>query len=496
METARILSLERITKSFSGTKALDDVSFDLLAGEVHCLVGENGAGKSTLIKILSGAEHPDDGQITVFGRSFRHLTPRDSLALGISTIYQDVDLVTTLSVADNIFLGHELLTPMRFVDSNAQVDAAASLLRRLAIDIEPRAIVEDLSPAKQQMLQIVKALHKDTRILVMDEPTSSLGHEESRALTQLVRTLAARGLGIIYISHHLEEVFELGDRITVLKDGRRVAGYDRDQVLPDQIVHAMVGREASLFYAKERVPIGDVIVEVRGMTRGEVVRDVSFDVRRGEVFGIGGLVGSGRSELLRLLFGADMRDAGRLLIDGVDATPSSPRAAIDRGICLISEDRMGDNLFPARPVVENVAVVRNERGGAWLRGERPEVGRLVEALRISLRTVQQEVGSLSGGNQQKSVLARWLLSGARLFLFDEPTKGVDVGAKSDIYGLLTDLARAGKTVIMVSSDLPELLSMSDRIGVMRAGRMIATVAREEADEALLMNLFLGMQEAA
>lgn len=495
MTSERILRLQNISKSFAGTRALKDVSFDLAAGEVHCLVGENGAGKSTLIKILSGAETPDEGKIVLFDRAYPRFTPAEALHHGISTIYQDVDLVTTLTVADNIFLGHEIRTPFGMVDTHRQVDAARAIMERLSIDIEPRRLVEELSPAQRQTLQIVKALHREAKILIMDEPTASLGKEESVALMKLIGTLVDRGLGIIYISHHIDEVFEVGDRVTVLKDGRHVAHYARNESTPEQIVNDMVGRDAALFYTKEDVPIGDVVLEVRAYGRGTVVRDVSFDVREGEIFGIGGLVGSGRTELVKLMFGADRRDSGSLLLDGADVTPSSPRQAIANGICLIVEDRKEDALFLARPVLENIAVVRNERH-LLLAGERSATESMIDELRISLASINQEVGSLSGGNQQKTVLGRWLLSDARVFIFDEPSKGVDIGAKAEIYRFMTDLARQGNAIVMVSSDLPELLSMSDRIGIMRNGRMVATLPRAQATEQGLMNAFIGLSEVA
>jgi len=495
MNSTKILSLSGISKSYAGTHALDDVSFDLFAGEVHCLVGENGAGKSTLIKILSGAETPDEGEIVLFDRRYSSFTPSESLKHGISTIYQDVDLVTSLTVADNIFLGDETRTRLGFVDVKRQVKAAQALMERLSIDIEPGSLVQELSPAKRQTLQIVKALHRDAKILIMDEPTASLGKEESVALMRLIGALVARGMGIIYISHHLDEVFEVGSRITVLKDGRKVAHYSGRESRPEQIVNDMVGRDAALFFTKDKVPIGEVVLQVQNFGRGNLVQDVSFDVREGEIFGIGGLVGSGRSELVKLLFGADRRDSGVLILHGVDVTPTSPRQAIANGICLVAEDRKEDALFMSRPVLENITVVRNEQH-LFLDGERPAAQQQVDGMRISLANVMQEVSNLSGGNQQKTVIARWLLSKASVFIFDEPTKGVDIGAKAEIYRLMTNLAQQGKAIVMVSSDLPELLSMSDRIGIMRHGKMIAVVPREQETEQSLMNAFIGLSEVA
>jgi ribose transport system ATP-binding protein len=492
-----VLSVSGLTKSYGAQRpALSRVSFELHRGEVLCLVGENGAGKSTLIKILSGAVAPDAGTVTLGGREFSALTPREAMAQGVATIYQDVELIESLTVADNIFLGSEL--PGRLpltVDARAQAEEARRTLDLVHIDIDENAVVEELSAAQKQNLQIAKALHRDARILIMDEPTSSLGHEEKRSLMRLVRDLSARGIAVIYISHYLQEVFEIGDSILVLKDGEAVGRHRRAEVDVDAVVRSMVGRDASAFYRRERVPIGPVRVEVRGMRWAGVVEEVSFDVRAGEVFGIGGLVGSGRSELLGLLFGAVARDAGELRIDGARVEVRRPADAIRHRISFITEDRKRYAMFGPRSVVENVVVVHNELGGGALldrAGERRLAGGMVERLRIAVSGLEQEIGSLSGGNQQKAVIARWMLEDSDLYVFDEPTKGVDVGAKEEIYRLMVELARAGKSLIMVSSDMPELLSMSDRIGIMRAGRMVRVVDNAGIDEQLLVKEFIGI----
>ncbi len=488
-----ILTFNHISKYFSGTRALDDVSLDLRAGEVHCLVGENGAGKSTLIKILSGSEVPDQGEIVVYGASHRRLSTRQAIDLKIATIYQDVDLVETLTVADNIFLGAELLNRYGLVDTARQEEIASDIMGRLNIQIKPGALVEDLSPAQKQTLQLVKALHRDAKILIMDEPTSSLGRDETHALLELVRNLASQGIGIIYISHYLQEVFQIGDRVSVLKDGRKISSYEKNHFTIPQLIRDMVGRDADLFYKKETIAIGEPLLRVDNYSRGDVVRQVSFEVRRGEIFGIGGMVGSGRSELVNLLFGADKRDTGELYLEGRKITPNSPQAAVSSGICMITEDRKASGLFGVRPVSENVAIVKNEGGGFFinLRREAQLVREKVHQLSIQLATIDQDVDSLSGGNQQKVILSRWLMTGADVFIFDEPTKGVDIGAKEEIYRTMTDLARHGKGIIMISSDMPELLSMSDRIGVMRAGQLVNVVPAHEASEERLIKEYLG-----
>jgi ribose transport system ATP-binding protein len=497
MAAEKLLELVGITKDYAGTRALDGVSFDLDAGEVHCLVGENGAGKSTLIKILSGAVKPTSGRITILGGQYTHLAPRDSIALGISTIYQDFNLVSTLTVADNVFLGDEIMTPYGFVDRSRQLRKAGELLERLSIRIEPRELVGNLSPAQKQMLQLAKALHRDTRIIIMDEPTSSLGHEEAQALMRLVRSVVGTGgVGIIYISHFLKEVFEIGDRITVLKDGRRIGTHDRAAFDAEQVIREMVGRDAKMFYQKERTQIGDPILSAEDFSWGDAVRHVSFQVRQGEVFGIGGLVGSGRTELANLLFGAARADSGRLLLRGRDITAATPRQAIANGVSMICENRQEDGLFLLRPIRENIAVAKTERSGAVIRrrAEMSLVRGMMERFSIAASPVQQ-VRELSGGNQQKAIMSRWLLVDAEVYIFDEPTKGVDIGAKEEIYAFMSELARRGKAIIMISSDMPELLSMSDRIGIMRGGEMVKVIEAGDAEEAGLLKEFLGISES-
>jgi len=490
-----LLQLDSVTKSYGHNKALDNVSFDLAAGEIHCLVGENGAGKSTLIKILAGAIVPDSGKIRLGGRELASLNPARAMELGISTIYQDVELIESLSVADNIFLGNERSSRIPgVVDTRAQLARAREIMDSLSINIDERALVEDLSGAQKQMLQIVKAFHDEANILIMDEPTSSLGVSETRALMTLVRDLRSRSVGIIYISHYLEEVFEIGDRITILKDGLSVGTHRRQDVDFETVVRLMVGRDASSFFARAPVEIGDTQFEVRDFSRGRVVREVSFSVRRGEIFGIGGIVGSGRSELASLIFGAARRDAGTLHLRGRRIKVNSPRQAIRHGICMLTEDRKITGLFAGRPVHENVIAVRNElHSGAILnlRTESGIVDELARKLAISIAGPDQLVEELSGGNQQKILIARWLLSEATVFIFDEPTKGVDIGAKEHIYHLMVELAAQGKSVVMISSDMPELISMSDRIGVMRNGRMTHILPTAGLDEESLIRHFVG-----
>ena len=487
-----VLSLEHISKTYPGTRALIDVSFDLLAGEVHCLIGENGAGKSTLMKILAGVVAPDEGRIVLQGREHRHLTPRSALELGVSTIYQDADIVTSLTVADNIFLGQEPTRALTVVDTRKQRRVASDVIEDLGVRLDPDKLGLNLTPAERQLTMIVRALRFAPAVLVLDEPTSSLGQTETEHLLGLVRRLAERGLGIVYISHYLEEVLRVGDRITVLKDGRHVETRPTVDSTADDLVRLMVGRDASAFFVKEDVEIGDVAMRAEGFTGPGIIEPASFEVRHGEVLGFGGLVGAGRTELMELVFGVHPAPSGELIIDGEHHRPRSPREAVAAGLSLVTEDRGESGLLPERSVRENLAVAWNELRGFVIRGERPLTEGIVDRLGIVTPSVDQEVKRLSGGNQQKVVIGRWLAVDAKVYLFDEPTKGVDVGAKHDIYRLIAELLKKGRAVVIVSSDLPELLSISDRIAIMRQGRIVNTVAAATATEQSLMREFLGV----
>jgi ribose transport system ATP-binding protein len=495
-ERQEILVIHDLTKTFGDTVALDGVQFSLCAGEVHCLVGENGAGKSTLIKILSGAERPDKGSITVFGREYSHLTPDQSLQLGIATIYQDVELVTSLTVADNIFLGRELRTRLGLVNYRAQNRRARELIESMNIDMRETALVEALSPAHQQSLQMVKALQINARIMIMDEPTSALGVEETKALLAVVRKLSSQNIGVIYISHYLKEIFEIGDRVTVLKDGQVVdTGAVRNKDI-GTITKSMIGRERSLLYDRPEVETGEVVLRVRNLSQPGLFENVSFDLHRGEILGFGGVVGGGRSALMNVIFGAERRSAGDIILNGRATHFDSPREAVQQGVAMIPEDRKGLGLFDVRSILENIAIVKNENTRLILNHgeERRNAKNLIENLGIVTAGLRQPVGFLSGGNQQKAILARWLLSNAQVFIFDEPTKGVDIGAKEKIYEFMVELTKAGKGILMVSSDVPELMSMSDRIAVMRNRKLVATVNPKTITQQELLGYFLGIND--
>lgn len=494
-----LLSARGVTKFYGDHCALNDVSFDLFPGEVICLVGENGAGKSTLIKALSGAIVPDGGSIRYPDSGERtQLKPREAMELGLATIYQDVELIDTLTVADNIFLGYEEKHRIPFfVNSGVQRKRSREILDRLNIDIDENSLVEDLSAAQKQNLQIVKALHHEAKVLILDEPTSSLGLEETRALMSLIGELRNRGLGLIYISHYLEEVFEIADSILVLKDGSQVGHYPRSDVDEAEIIRKMVGRDASQFYARDSADIGNIVLEVDSFYSGREVVDVSFSARSGEILGFGGLVGSGRSELMNLIFGMVKPDSGVLRINGEEHQFNSPRNAIDAGFCMITEDRHRYGMFQDRSVAENISTVYFESEGDFFLnpGEEERLAlEMKEKLSIAVADLNNPIVSLSGGNQQKAVIARWLSRNADIFIFDEPTKGVDIGAKQDIYELMVNFAKDGKTVLMVSSDMPELMSLSDRIAVMRGGRLVEILDNKKLSEEELIRHFIGIDK--
>ena len=487
-----LLQMRGIDKSFPGVRALKDVSLTLHRGEVLALVGENGAGKSTLIKVLGGAHLPDDGEILLDGQHVHIATPTAARQAGVSIIYQEFNLVPDLTVRENIFLGQEP-TKAGFVRMSDERRDVVALFEKIGLKIDSEARCRDLTVAQQQKVEIAKALSVDARIIVMDEPTAALTTQEVDHLFAIIQDLQAHGIGIIYISHRLDEVFEVADRVMVLRDGEHVGTEEIGEVSRERLIEMMVGRPIESEFPKHTADAGAERLRVENLCRGEVVRNVSFTARAGEVLGFAGLAGGGRTETMRMVFGADAPDAGRIYLDGTETTIRNPRDAIRNGICLLTEDRKNQGLVLGHSVRENFGLPNLDRFLHWpfvdRWQERSEFAGFVESLKIKLTNQEQPAANLSGGNQQKVVLAKWLARHADIIIFDEPTRGIDVGAKYEIYLLMNKLAAEGKAIIMISSELPELLGMSDRVIVMHEGKIkgeIVDVANTRQEDILSM----------
>jgi ribose transport system ATP-binding protein len=480
-----LVAMHGVAKSFPGVRALDGCSFELFAGEVHALVGENGAGKSTLMKVLAGVHRADQGTIRVAGREVAIASPRAARDLGISIIHQELSLLPHLTVAQNLFIGREPRRLRFLVDDRATIEQARALLDRLGIRLDPRARVGELSVARQQMVEIARALSLDARVLIMDEPTAALTDAEVAELFRITRGLRAGGVGIVHISHRLEELPVISDRITVMRDGRTIETLATRDASIEQIIRLMVGRD--LHDAAPAIPDGagrepgredarEIVLELRGVSRGRALRDISFVLRRGEIVGMAGLIGAGRTEVARAIFGADRIDAGEIRVRGRTVRIRSPRDAVRHGIAYLSEDRKRFGLALGMDVESNLVLATLRRFLGWLGTVRTgqtqaTARRYVDALRIRTPSLRQRARNLSGGNQQKIVIGKWLAAESEILLFDEPTRGIDVGAKREIYRLLDELAAQGKSILMISSELPEVLRMSHRILVMCEGRI-------------------------
>ena len=489
-----LLEMRSITKRFPGVLALSDVNFDVRPGEVHALVGENGAGKSTLMKILAGVYMRDAGDVIFKGAPVNFTTPRQAQLAGITTIYQELNQVPQLSITENIFLGSEITRGVRlnWPEMHRQ---AKQLLTKLHMDIDPRTSLGKLGVAQQQMVEVAKALYQRADLIIMDEPTSALSIREINDLFAIVRELKEHGISVIYISHHLEETFAVSDRITILRDGRFVASRCADELNVDGLIRLMVGRDLSEKFPKESSTRGKEVLRVEGLTRGKRLQDVSFSAFAGEVLGIAGLVGAGRTELVRAIFGADPIDGGRFFVGGTEVSIRSPRDAIAAGIGLLTEDRKQQGLILQLSVRANITMAVLDRlTPGFATDDRKEgvlAQRFIDTLAIKASSQNQLAINLSGGTQQKVVLSKWMATEPRVLIFDEPTRGIDVGAKVEIYKMINQLARQGVAVLMVSSELPEVLGMSDRILVMRNGRVGGILSREEASEETIMGLATG-----
>ncbi|MBI5691537.1 MAG: sugar ABC transporter ATP-binding protein [Verrucomicrobia bacterium] len=495
---APLLELRQITKSFGGARALRGVDFDLRAGEIHALLGENGAGKSTLIKVITGAHAADAGTLALEGAPLRHHQPASAHAAGIACIYQQPALFPDLTVAENIALRLESGSPWRRVDWRDRHAQASRWLTRLGAHIDPGTEAGELSMPEQQLVEIACALGAGARVLLMDEPTASLTPREQEKLFSLIRDLRQTGVGIIYISHRLEEIFALADRVTVLRDGASVGTRSISDVTESELIRMMVGRDLTSAPAPAEARPGGAVLVLRGVGCSATgVRDVSLELRAGEVFGVAGLVGAGRTELARVLFGLTPADAGEILLDGREVSIRSPRQAMALGLAYVPEDRRRHGAILELPVSHNLTLASHARvfPRGWLRpqAERELARRFITQLSVRCSSPEETTGALSGGNQQKIALARWLATCPRVLLLDEPTQGVDVGAKSEIHGLIRDLTRQGIAVLLISSDLSEILALSDRIGVMRGGTLPAILpGRSTAAE--VMAAALGQEE--
>ena len=497
MRPQYVLELRGVNKSFPGVKALKNVDFTLKPGEVHCLIGENGAGKSTLIRIISGAHSLDSGEIYFQGQLVSELDAHRARQLGVSVIYQEMNLIPQLSVAENIFLGNEpTSTRLGFVQEKRLMEKTQEILQKIGVSIHPHKLVRDLSTAEQQMVEIAKALALDKEILIMDEPTASLTAQNTEDLFRIIRRLTKRGVSVIYISHRLQELSIIADRVTVLRDGAHISTFAWGKVTTPELITMMVGREVQPVVMSKNRQIGqECVLEVKGLRKEPLIKEVTFRAYKGEIVCFAGLVGSGRTETMRLIFGADQRDSGQIFLYGKELRLRSPADAVRDGIGMLTEDRKGQGLVLGLPVRDNMTLASLATFSKWGRINRAYEGQVVDeqvrALDIVTPSIEHLARNLSGGNQQKVVLAKWLLTESKVLIFDEPTRGVDVGAKEEIYEIMRFLAQQGVTILMVSSDLPEVLRMGDRIIVMSEGRITGELSRDEATQEKLMALMLG-----
>lgn len=486
MEAATIVRMKNICKSFPGVKALDGVDFELKSGEVMALLGENGAGKSTLVKILSGVYSKDSGSIEIFGKQVENLTTKSATAHGIAIIHQELNLCGHLTVAENVFLGHEPVRNGR-IDTKEMNKQTADILKWMNSDISPETTVNDLAVSKQQIVEIAKALSKDAKILIMDEPTSALTASEIKELFEVIRKLRAKGSGIIYISHRLEELEDIVDRVTIMRDGKLIQTGSFSSLTMDDIVRSMIGREITEKFPRVQVEKGSIIFKVENLNAGKMVRNINFELRAGEIVGVAGLMGAGRTEMSRAVFGADKKEIGRIFVDGQEIEIHNPKDAIRAGVVLVPEDRKLDGLCTKLSVKENISlpnldILSSKIGSVKRRAEKQVVETARKNLSIKMAEDTIAVESLSGGNQQKVVVAKWLARDFKVVIFDEPTRGIDVAAKVEIYNLINHLKEQGKAVMIISSEMPEVLGVSDRIIVMCDGRITGELDACEASQ--------------
>lgn len=484
-----IIQVQKVSKAFGGVQALKEVHFESFPGEVHAILGENGAGKSTLIKIMTGVQQPDAGQIILDGNPIHFANTREAQEHGIAAIYQEPSLFPDLDLAENILVGRQPMS-RRGVDWKRMYQEASALLARLGSSLDPRTKARELSVAQQQVVEIARALSINAKVLIMDEPTSSLTQGEVEELFLIVRQLRAAGTAIVFISHRLEELFSLADRVTILRDGSYVGTQLMTDVTTEDLIRMMVGRNLDQLFPKQAVAAGEVVLEVEGLTVEGSFSDVSFELRRGEIVGMAGLIGAGRTNVARALFGIESATAGTIKLDGKPVTIKSPETAMKLGIGYVPEDRKEHGLVLEMSIAQNITlpILKNFAKVGWLNFKREAVAAASGAkqLEVKMAGVNQKAGQLSGGNQQKVVLAKWLGTKPRILILDEPTRGIDVGTKAAVHQLMSSLAAEGMAILMISSELPEILGMSDRILVMRAGRLTGQFSRAEATQENLM----------
>lgn len=487
-----IVSMENICKSFPGVKALDHVNFELRSGEVMALLGENGAGKSTLMKILSGVYTRDEGKMQIFGKEYGDLTPKMAQEAGVAIIHQELNMCKHLSVAENMFLGREIKKGIVLADSEMEAEAKR-ILDELKIELDPKQVVGDLPVSKQQMVEIAKALSTDAKILIMDEPTSSLTAKEIEDLFRIIRELKAKGCGIVYISHRLEELQHIVDRVTIMRDGQYITSMDFKDTNMDEIISFMVGREIKEKFPRVSCEKGKKIFEVKNLNAGRMVRDINFSVYEGEIVGFAGLMGAGRTETTRAIFGIDKAESGQIILDGKEVIIRKPQDAIRAGIVLAPEDRKKDGLCTKLSIRHNIALPNldllcNKMGVVLKKKEDKMCEEAVGNLKIKTPNVDINAGNLSGGNQQKVVVGKWLARNSRVVIFDEPTRGIDVAAKVEIYNLMNELKKQGIAVVFVSSEMPEVMGIADRIIVMCDGRITGEVMAKETTQNEILTL--------
>lgn len=489
-----LLSLKGITKQYPGVLALDRVDLDIREGETHALIGENGAGKSTLIKTLAGAIQANEGTIVFGGETIEHMSPALASQLGISVIYQEFNLMNSLTVAENVFMGHFPMKRKGLVDRKEMLRKTAEIFESMDVDMDPQAVVQDLSVAYMQLVEIAKSLSRNLKLLIMDEPTAPLTTKEVEVLFQIVKTLKKRGVTIIFISHRLDEIFSICDRVTVMRDGKKIATRETAEIDKNELIRLMVGREISNVYPSRDFASNETLLKVDNLC-GNGVKNICLELHKGEVLGLAGLVGAGRTEIMRVLYGADPKEGGQVLMNGKPLKIRNPKDAVDNKIVLLPEDRKAQGLVLQLPISQNIALpnlAKLKRKGVLSRkAEKQMVEKEIADLHIACHSSAQLAGTLSGGNQQKVVLAKWLAANADVLIFDEPTRGIDVGAKYEIYLLMNELCRQGKAVLMISSDMEELLGMSDRIVVMYEGRQMVTLEKEQFSQETILKYASG-----